>query len=161
MTFPEKIGSKNIYGSIHEDLSAIPVGKRVFTNGCFDILHAGHLKCLTAAKGLGDILIVGLNSNASVRQLKGNDRPINTWEDRAYLLSGLSCVDVIIGFNEATPIDLIKHLRPDIICKGGDYAMEDMIGKDFVEGYGGKVVILPFHKGFSTTHTIKMMKQSS
>lgn len=148
---------------VYHDLTAyIPTNSRqkiVFTNGCFDILHAGHVKNLEAAKSHGDILIVGLNSDASVKMLKGPKRPINSWKDRATVLSSLRCVDVLIGFEEQTPINLIRHIRPDVICKGGDYKPSEMIGSEYVASYGGSVLILPYHKGYSTTEIIQEMSQ--
>jgi len=132
-------------------------GKVIFTNGCFDILHAGHTSYLSEAKALGDILIIGLNDDDSVRRLKGSDRPINTWKDRAAVLAALRYVDVVVGFEEDTPLELIKKIRPAVITKGGDYKKEDMIGRSFVEGYGGEVVILPFLPGYSTTDIISKM----
>jgi D-beta-D-heptose 7-phosphate kinase/D-beta-D-heptose 1-phosphate adenosyltransferase len=118
----------------------------VFTNGCFDILHRGHIEYLRQSKGLGDRLIVGLNSDASVRRLKGEGRPINNQEDRAALLRALRFVDEVIVFSADTPIDLITMMRPDIITKGGDYKPEDVIGNELAE-----VVILPYLKNYSTT----------
>lgn len=131
------------------------IGQLVFTNGCFDILHVGHVRYLDAAKKLGDVLIVGLNSDRSVRQLKGLTRPLNTWVDRAAVLAALSAVDLVIGFDDDTPLELIKKLRPDVITKGGDYKKEEMIGGAYVESYGGQIVILPFEEGYSTTELIK------
>ncbi len=146
----------NIYSSIDQyqaDHNA-SASSAVFTNGCFDILHKGHIACLEASKKLGDFLIIGLNSDSSVKRLKGPHRPINKWEDRAYVLSRLRCVDCVIGFDEETPIDLIKALRPDIITKGGDYKEDEMIGGSFVKSYGGQIVILPYISGYSTTKII-------
>lgn len=133
--------------------------KVVFTNGCFDILHAGHITNLEESKELGDILIIGLNSDNSVRRLKGNDRPINSWMDRAMVLSRLRSVDYVIGFDEDTPIDLIKDLKPNVITKGGDYQESEMIGGSFVKSYGGEVIILPYLDGYSTTDILKNQKQ--
>lgn len=133
--------------------------KVVFTNGCFDILHAGHITNLEESKELGDILIIGLNSDNSVRRLKGNDRPINSWMDRAMVLSRLRSVDYVIGFDEDTPIDLIKDLKPNVITKGGDYKESEMIGGSFVKSYGGEVIILPYLDGYSTTDILKNQKQ--
>ena len=148
--------------TIYEHISEIDVhtieGRVVLTNGCFDILHAGHVRYLHAAKGLGDILIVGLNTDSSVRLLKGITRPLNTWTDRATVLAALSSVDVVIGFEEETPLELIKRIRPAVITKGGDYALEEMIGKDFVESYGGKVIVLPYDEGYSTTELVKKIR---
>ena len=128
-----------------------PGKKIVFTNGCFDILHKGHVTYLQKAKKLGDILVVGLNSDASVRRLKGPGRPLNSERDRALVLSALDCVDRVVVFNEDTPEKLIHRIRPDVLVKGGDWKKKDIAGAPFVESYGGKVRILPFVKGFSTT----------
>ncbi len=127
-------------------------GKRiVFTNGCFDILHAGHVKCLEAARQMGDYLIVGLNSDESVRRLKGKTRPFNGLSDRIAVLSALSCVDLVIPFEEDTPLRLIESLRPDVWVKGGDYSEADLDGSAFVRSYGGEIRIVPLLKGRSTT----------
>ena len=115
----------------------------VFTNGCFDILHRGHVEYLRQSKGLGDRLIVGLNSDSSVRRLKGDSRPINNQEDRAALLKALRFVDEVVIFDEDTPLELIKRLRPDIITKGGDYKTEDVVGNDLAE-----VMIIPYLKQY-------------
>jgi D-beta-D-heptose 7-phosphate kinase/D-beta-D-heptose 1-phosphate adenosyltransferase len=121
----------------------------VFTNGCFDVLHRGHIEYLRQSKGLGDRLIVGLNSDASVKKLKGESRPINNQEDRAALLKALRFVDEVVIFNADTPIDLITMLRPDIITKGGDYKPEDVVGNTLA-----KVVILPYLENYSTTRLV-------
>ena len=125
--------------------------KIVFTNGCFDILHAGHLTCLEGAKRLGDLLVVGLNSDASVRGLKGETRPVIGEENRANLLAGLSCVDVVIIFDEPTPEELIQQIDPHVLVKGGDYTVDQIAGADFVRGRGGQVVALPLVPGLSST----------
>jgi rfaE bifunctional protein nucleotidyltransferase chain/domain len=130
-------------------------GKIVFTNGCFDILHVGHVDYLQKAKKLGDTLVVGLNSDASVRRLKGKGRPVNKQADRARVLSGLSCVDHVVIFNEDTPYELIKALRPDTLVKGGDWKTRDIVGSDLVRSFGGKVARIAFVKGYSTTALIK------
>ena len=129
--------------------------KIVFTNGCFDILHAGHVDYLSKAKRLGDILVVGLNSDSSVKKIKGKLRPINKESDRAKVLSSLYFVDYITSFNETTPENLIKKVRPDILVKGGDWKIEDIVGSSFVGSYGGKVRRIPFVKGYSTTSIIE------
>ncbi len=148
--------------TIFEHISEIDVhtieGRVVFTNGCFDILHAGHVRYLHKAKSLGDVLVVGLNSDSSVSNLKGSSRPLNTWSDRATVLAALSSVDLVIGFGEDTPLELIKKIHPDFITKGGDYVIEEMIGKDFVESYGGKVIVLPYDEGYSTTELVKKIR---
>jgi D-beta-D-heptose 7-phosphate kinase / D-beta-D-heptose 1-phosphate adenosyltransferase len=125
--------------------------KVVFTNGCFDILHAGHLACLEGAKRLGDLLVVGLNSDASVRGLKGDSRPVIGQENRASLLAGLACVDVVVIFDEPTPEALIGLLEPDVLVKGGDYTPDQVAGADIVRARGGRVEILPLVPGLSTT----------
>lgn len=131
-------------------------GKRVvFTNGCFDILHAGHIEYLKKARGMGDILVVGLNSDRSVRQLKGKKRPINKEADRAKVLAALYFVDYVTVFNDRTPERLIKELRPDILVKGGDWKVSDIVGADFVRSRGGRVVSIGFVKGYSTTSLIR------
>ncbi len=134
----------------------------VFTNGCFDILHYGHAKYLEDAKKLGDCLVVGLNSDSSVRVVKKDkNRPINSEQDRASVLAALSCVDYIVIFNELTPLKLIGKLKPDILVKGGDWKKEDVVGKDIVESYGGRVQIIPYLKGYSTTNIIKSIIKNS
>ncbi len=126
----------------------------VFTNGCFDILHVGHVSYLEAAKRLGDVLIVGVNSDDSVRRLKGASRPINPESDRAMLLSALKSVDFTCIFEEDTPLNLITALQPDVLVKGGDYTPETIVGADVVWTRGGRVVVLPFVAGKSTTNII-------
>jgi D-beta-D-heptose 7-phosphate kinase/D-beta-D-heptose 1-phosphate adenosyltransferase len=123
----------------------------VFTNGCFDILHTGHLACLEGAKRLGDLLVVGLNSDASVRGLKGDSRPVIDQENRASLLAGLACVDMVVTFDEPTPEALIDLLEPDVLVKGGDYTVDQVAGATGVLARAGKVVIVPLVQGLSTT----------
>ena len=130
--------------------------KVVFTNGCFDILHAGHVDSLTAAKSLGDRLIVGLNSDASVKRLKGESRPVNGEVSRAKVLSALEAVDAVVIFGEDTPAELLSHLRPDVLAKGGDYRPEDVAGRE----YAGEVVIIPLTEGYSTTSVIERISHS-
>ncbi len=131
----------------------------VFTNGCFDILHAGHVLYLEKAKELGDILVIGLNSDDSVRRLKGEKRPLNNQQDRAIVLAGLSSVDYVIVFNEDTPYNLIKAVRPDILTKGGDWAKEDIVGSDIVLTDGGEVISLPYWQGLSSTNIINRIDE--
>lgn len=131
----------------------------VFTNGCFDVLHAGHVSLLQRCAELGDMLIVGLNDDRSVHALKGEGRPINNQNHRAYLLSALQCVDSVVLFGEDTPIKLIEAIRPDVLVKGGDYTPAGVVGASIVEGYGGRVVILDLIDGLSTTRTIEKMRQ--
>ena len=129
--------------------------KVVFTNGCFDIIHKGHKIYLKAARELGDFLIIGLNSDSSVKALKGLDRPVNDENFRAKNLLKLGYVDAVTIFSEKTPNNLIHNLSPDLIVKGGDYKVEEVVGGDHVQSYGGKVVILPYVPGYSTTNIIK------
>lgn len=130
-------------------------GRRiVFTNGCFDILHAGHVMYLEAARELGDVLVVGLNSDDSVRRLKGPARPINGADDRARVLAALRCVDHVVEFTQDTPLDVITTLLPDVLVKGGDYTRHTVVGADVVEEHGGRVEIIPLLKGRSTTSII-------
>jgi len=133
--------------------------KIVFTNGCFDILHVGHVDYLSKAKALGDILVIGLNSDSSVRKIKGRGRPVNNERDRAIVLSALCPVDYISIFNEATPERLIQELKPDVLAKGGDWKIKDIVGGQFVLAYGGKVKRIPFVKGYSTTAVIKKIER--
>ena len=123
----------------------------IFTNGCFDILHAGHIAYLEAASRLGDRLIVGVNDDASVKRLKGETRPINILSSREYLLGSLSCVDAVVPFSEDTTLNLINLLRQDILVKGGDYKPENIVGAAEVQSWGGEVKVIPFIEGFSTT----------
>lgn len=132
--------------------------KIVFTNGCFDVLHFGHVHYLLQAKELGDILVVGLNSDDSVRRLKGPSRPINGEKERAFVLAALTCVDYIVVFEEDTPKELIETVRPDVLVKGGDYALDQIVGADFVTRNGGSVTTLPFVEGFSSTRIIEQLK---
>jgi rfaE bifunctional protein nucleotidyltransferase chain/domain len=133
--------------------------KIVFTNGCFDILHVGHTRYLQTAKDLADILIVAVNSDASVKKLnKGPTRPIQSEADRAEILSSLECVDFVVIFDEDTPLQTIKEIRPDILVKGGDWTQNQIVGGDFVSSYGGEVKSLPYTEGHSTTSIEKKMK---
>jgi D-beta-D-heptose 7-phosphate kinase/D-beta-D-heptose 1-phosphate adenosyltransferase len=130
----------------------------VFTNGCFDILHIGHIKLLHAAADQGDKLLVGLNSDLSVKKLKGDSRPIVPEAERAALLSSIKGVDLVVFFQEETPVELIRSFKPDIIVKGGDYTPEQVVGHEIVEQAGGKVVIVPLIEGVSTTKVIESIK---
>ena len=136
-------------------------GRVAFTNGCFDVLHRGHEAYLAEAKGLGDLLVVGLNDDASVRRLKGPRRPVNPAEVRAAALSALPCVDYICVFQEDTPERLITAVRPDALAKGGDYRVEEVVGGDFVRSYGGQVVTLTYVDGVSTTDILRRIKDVS
>ena len=127
----------------------------VFTNGCFDILHPGHLSYLQKARSLGDVLIVGINSDRSVKELKGNLRPIFDQEERCELLSGLESVNFVTIFDESTPRDLIKVILPDVLVKGGDWSLEQIVGREEVEASGGRVVSLPFEEGYSSSAIIQ------
>lgn len=133
--------------------------KIVFTNGCFDIIHIGHIKYLKEAKTLGEILIIGLNSDSSVQRLKGVHRPIITEDERAEILDTLKPVDYVVIFEEDTPIELIKIIKPDILVKGGDYTEGNIVGADYVKSYGGKVVVIPYVKGKSTTGLIDKIRK--
>lgn len=135
--------------------------KIVFTNGCFDIIHAGHVSYLNKTSKLGDVLIVGLNSDDSVSRLKGPTRPINKSNDRAVVLSNLKSVDYVAIFEEDDPLNLIKIIKPDIITKGGDYKPENIIGGKFVTENGGQIIIIPLVEGKSTTSIINKMSDNS
>lgn len=128
--------------------------KVVFTNGCFDILHAGHIDLLQKAKELGDILVVGLNSDESIKRIKGDKRPINKLDYRIKMLSSIQCVDYIIVFDEETPLDLIEAIKPDVLVKGGDYQIDDIVGAEIVRSNGGRVLTIPFVYNISTTDII-------
>jgi len=130
----------------------------VFTNGCFDILHKGHISTLTRAKDLGDVLVVGVNGDASVRRLKGPTRPVNSEADRALLIASLSCVDYVTIFSEDTPIETIRVLHPGIHVKGGDYDAEKLPERDEVIAGGGRIVVLPYQEGYSTTSILGKSK---
>ncbi|MBV5338909.1 MAG: D-glycero-beta-D-manno-heptose-7-phosphate kinase [Deltaproteobacteria bacterium] len=131
-------------------------GKRiVFTNGCFDLLHAGHVKYLQKARNLGDLLVLGLNSDASVRRLKGSKRPLIDQDERAHLLAALDCIDYVVIFDEDTPLELITALKPHILAKGGDYSLDGVVGREVVEEYGGRVELITFVDGKSTTSIIE------
>jgi len=127
----------------------------VFTNGCFDILHAGHADLMARARALGDVLVVGVNSDASVRRIKGPERPLTPEGQRAYLLASLACVDFVTLFDEDTPMELILAVLPDVLVKGGDWPKEKIVGRDPVEARGGKVLSLPLLKGISTTSLVE------
>lgn len=132
--------------------------KIVFTNGCFDILHSGHIGYLNHAKSLGDILFIGLNSDSSVNALKGPERPINDQQERKFILENLKAVDFVEIFDEETPINLIKEVNPNFLVKGGDWAIEQIVGHEFVQENGGTVKSLPFKEGFSTTSIVEKIK---
>jgi rfaE bifunctional protein nucleotidyltransferase chain/domain len=135
-----------------------PRKKIVFTNGVFDILHRGHVTYLNQARKLGTLLVVALNEDESVQKLKGPTRPINRLSDRMLTLAGLECVDYVTFFNESTPLELIRLLKPVVLVKGGDYAIKDIVGADDVMDWGGQVKALPFVEGYSTTQLIQKLK---
>lgn len=133
--------------------------KIVFTNGCFDILHHGHLDLLARAADLGNVLIVGLNTDDSVKRLKGPERPVTNEQDRAFQVASLLCADAVCLFNEDTPEEMIKAIRPDVLVKGGDYTIDKIVGAEFVMNSGGTVEIIPFVNGYSTTSILARIKQ--
>lgn len=150
----EKIKGREELHRIIKGLKA--KGKKiVFTNGCFDLLHVGHIRYLEKARTLGDVLIVGLNTDRSVQTIKGPNRPILSEEERAEVLSGLWCVDYVTLFDEPTPLELITSLQPDVLVKGGDWAKETTVGREVMEESGGEVVILPFVEGSSSSNIIE------
>jgi D-beta-D-heptose 7-phosphate kinase/D-beta-D-heptose 1-phosphate adenosyltransferase len=158
---PSKVISLKKIVKIRKELKK--EGKKVvFTNGCFDILHKGHVYLLKRAKKLGDILIVGLNSDSSVKRIKGEKRPIFSVRDRAFVLSSIDVVDYIVIFNEDTPLKVIKAIEPDVLVKGADWDKKSIVGREIVESLGGRVVRIPVLKGFSTTSVIeKLLRLSS
>ena len=155
---PNKIKSRSQIRELRRQ--ARSEGRRVvFTNGCFDLLHAGHVRYLEAARAEGDLLIVGLNSDASVRRLKGPGRPLNPAADRAEVLAGLQAVDAVVFFEEDTPAELIAELAPDVLVKGADWAEGEIVGADIVESQGGKVVRIPLLEGRSTSRLIAAIRR--
>jgi D-beta-D-heptose 7-phosphate kinase/D-beta-D-heptose 1-phosphate adenosyltransferase len=150
-----------------DDLASIVADHRyagrriVFTNGCFDIVHRGHVTYLSQAKAQGDVLVVGLNSDASTRRLKGAGRPVNTFEDRAQVLAALSCVDHVVGFEEDTPEGLLRRIAPDIVVKGGDYSRETLPEAELVEALGGEVRFMSYLEGASTTRLIDQIRSQA
>ncbi len=149
-----------------DEVKAIVVGARTngkkvaFTNGCFDLLHRGHVHVLRAARACADLLIVGINSDQSIKQIKGPTRPVLPELDRCELLGAMEMVDFVVLFNEPDPHNLISAIRPDVLVKGGDWNTEKIIGADMVEEAGGRVVVVPYMKGFSTTEIIERIKNS-
>jgi D-beta-D-heptose 7-phosphate kinase/D-beta-D-heptose 1-phosphate adenosyltransferase len=133
----------------------------VFTNGCFDLLHIGHVRLLKKAKALGDVLIVALNSDSSVRKLKGVERPIFPLKDRMEILSSFEAVDYVTYFKENTPEAILKLLAPNVLVKGGDYKISQIIGADYIKNKGGRVIVLPFVKGKSSSNILKKIKRIS
>lgn len=149
--------SLNDFLNIRNDLKE--KGKKlVFTNGCFDIIHKGHITYLKQAKELGDYLVVGLNSDKSVKKLKGESRPVNNEEDRKYVLENIKPVDAVIIFEEETPYNLINAIKPDILVKGGDWSVDKIVGSDIVFANGGKVLSLKYVDNYSTTSIINKLK---
>ena len=134
--------------------------KVVFTNGCFDIIHQGHIEVLSKSSDLGEKLIVGLNSDVSIQKLKGKDRPIINENSRSITLAALSFVDAVVLFSEETPINLISNLSPDVLAKGGDYEVKKIVGHEIVQKNGGEVILVPFVNGFSSTNIINKIKNS-
>ena len=132
-----------------------------FTNGVFDLLHPGHIDILTAARNSADALVVGINSDDSVRRLKGPTRPVRTDAERAYLLGALECVDLVVIFPDDTPLNLVTHLRPDVIVKGGDYSEDTIVGAAEVKSWGGRVLVIPLTPGHSTTAIIRKLSEDS
>ncbi|HWO42907.1 MAG TPA: D-glycero-beta-D-manno-heptose 1-phosphate adenylyltransferase [Candidatus Eisenbacteria bacterium] len=147
-----------------DELQAITASARrqgqkvVFTNGCFDLLHRGHVRVLRASKALGDLLIVALNSDRSVRTIKGSGRPVLSEIDRVELIAAMAMVDYVTLFDEPEPSRLIEALRPDVLTKGGDWPADEIVGADLVRGYGGEVVVIPYLEGFSTTEIINRIR---
>lgn len=133
--------------------------KIVFTNGCFDILHHGHLQLIAQAANLGNILIVGLNTDNSVKQLKGEQRPVTHQQDRLFQMASLLCVDAVCLFDDPTPLSLIETIRPNVLVKGGDYTIDNIVGADFVTANGGMVHTIPFVEGYSTSSIISNIKK--
>jgi D-beta-D-heptose 7-phosphate kinase/D-beta-D-heptose 1-phosphate adenosyltransferase len=151
----QKIVTKDFF---ERQADALHRQKIVFTNGCFDVLHYGHVHYLAQARQLGDLLVVGLNSDASVRRLKGESRPVNPEQARAFVLAALEMVDYVCLFEEDTPYELIAAVQPDVLVKGGDYAVDNIVGSDIVKGRNGDVVVLPFVEGFSSSSIIEKLK---
>lgn len=144
--------SSRFFPSAQAFLAAVPRPARLcFTNGCFDLIHPGHVKYLEDARALGDFLVVGLNSDASVARLKGPGRPLQDEAARAAVLLGLRSVDAVVRFDEDTPLELIRALQPDVLVKGGDYTPETVVGRELVESRGGRLVLIPFLPGHSTS----------
>ena len=149
MSILDRTEAKKIIGKWRNDKKII-----VFTNGCFDIIHRGHVEYLHEAKLLGDILIVGLNSDASVKRLKGEPRPYQDEQDRAAILNVMKMVDVVVIFDEDTPLELICEIKPDVLVKGGDYNSQSIVGAKEVESWGGSVKTIPFIKGYGTSKLV-------
>jgi glycerol-3-phosphate cytidylyltransferase len=149
----------DVYKTLDEIVSVVEGRKIVFTNGCFDVIHEGHIRLFEFAKSLGDCLVVGINSDSSVRALKGDSRPINNQEQRASIVASIRFVDYCFIFDDYTPIPSIKKLRPSIHVKGGDYKLEELPETEVIRQYGGEIVIFPFYKDFSTTSILDKIKR--
>lgn len=149
---PQALLSKRAYWSFKNQ-------SVVFTNGCFDIIHRGHVEYLAKAASLGTVMVIGVNTDHSVRKIKGKDRPVQDQDTRALVLAAMEFVSAVILFDEDTPYELIKSVQPDILVKGADYKPEDIVGYDIVTGRGGKVVTIPFVEGFSTTSIIQKLSK--
>ena len=154
------MGKIKTLGEIKKIASSLKKRKKeiVFTNGCFDLVHYGHIKYLERCKKLGDVLVVGLNSDSSVKKIKGRGRPVTGEAERAAVIAALEFVDYVTIFGAKTPLGLIRAVSPDIIAKGGDWKKKDIVGADFVEGRGGRVVSVPFFRGYSSTRIIRKIK---
>lgn len=157
------MGKVSSWDNIVADVESLrQSGKKiVFTNGVFDLLHVGHVRYLQEARALGDALVIGVNADASVKRLKGPTRPVQLEADRAEILAALQCVDLTVIFTDDTPATLIEKVRPDILVKGGDWKIEDIVGAPFVQSYGGKVMSLQFIDGRSTTKIIEKAQINS
>lgn len=159
MSLPNNPKLMSIRTFLKKKSQLMPGHKLVFTNGCFDVLHPGHVDLLLRARALGDSLILGLNSDESVKMLgKGDDRPINSQEERAFVLAGLECIDYIVIFHESTPLEVIKAARPQILVKGGDWPVDQIVGGDVVTKAGGEVLSLPLLDEYSTTSFLEKIR---
>lgn len=159
MSLPNNPKLMSIRTFLKRKAEFMPGHKLVFTNGCYDILHPGHVDLLTRARALGDSLILGLNSDESVKMLgKGDDRPLNSQDERAFVLAGLECVDYIVIFHESTPLELIKACRPQVLVKGGDWPVDQIVGNEVVTKAGGEVHSLPLLEGYSTTGFLEKVR---
>ncbi len=149
-----------IYASAQALSTTLPRDQKiVFSNGCFDILHVGHVTYLAAAKSLGDVLVIAVNTDESVKRLKGESRPINLLEDRMLLLAALESVDYVVPFSQDTPLEVIEELAPNVLVKGGDYTIESIVGSDYVISKGGEVLTIPIVEGKSTTGIIDKLNK--
>jgi D-beta-D-heptose 7-phosphate kinase/D-beta-D-heptose 1-phosphate adenosyltransferase len=149
-----------IFASAQALSAVLPTDKRVvFSNGCFDILHVGHVTYLAAAKSLGDVLVIAVNTDESVKRLKGESRPVNGIEDRMLLLAALEAVDYVVPFSQDTPLEVIMELTPNVLVKGGDYTIETIVGSEYVLSKGGEVLTIPIVEGKSTTGIIDKLNK--